>query len=338
MRDRIGAWQGTRRHVGFLIGALRPQTIGAGINGDLAIDAEDLALPIGVGRHPIMMIASVSAGQQMFVALLNPAHRVIELKRQRREYDFLGIEPGFWSKSTTHIGRDDSDTTLLEPENFTERDTQRVRRLRRGINHDLIEPVIAIGENAATLHRSSGLSVHPVFAANRDVRGPHGGFEVAALERPLLEQVVAEVFVHKAGASRARSRCSDHRVEWLKMNSDRGGEILSFCTRSRDAGGDRFADIPHFVSRKRGPRRRARANRLRHHPDRLDPWQVGGGEDPASSGGWHRNRAYNGVRVGAAQKYDLVGTAQRNVSDELTAAAQVPVVLLGGTDAPTPWP
>jgi hypothetical protein len=45
-----------------------------------------------------------------------------------------------------------------------------------------------------------------------------------------------------------------------------------------------------------------------------------------------------GMRVGAAQKYDLVGTAQRNVSDELTAAAQVPVVLLGGTDAPTPWP
>jgi hypothetical protein len=44
------------------------------------------------------------------------------------------------------------------------------------------------------------------------------------------------------------------------------------------------------------------------------------------------------VRVGAAQKYDLVGTARRNVSDELTAAAQVPVVLLGGTDAPTPWP
>ncbi|MFZ0020478.1 MAG: hypothetical protein WAL10_24435 [Acetobacteraceae bacterium] len=263
---------------------------------------------------------------------------MIELKRQRREYDFLGIEPGLWSKSTTHIGRDDSDTTLLEPENFAKRDTHRVRRLRRGINHDLIEPVVAIGENTPTLHRSSGLSVHPVFAANRDVRGPHGGFEVAALERPLLEQVVAEVFVHKAGASSARRRSSDHRVEWMKINSDSGGEILSFCTRSRDAGGDRFADIPHFVSRKRWPGRRTCAGRLRHHPDRLDPWQVGGGEDPASGGGWHRNRAYMGMRVGAAQKYDLVGTAQRNVSDELTAAAQVPVVLLGGTDAPTPWP
>ena len=81
----------------------------------------NLALPVGIGRYPIMMIAGVSAGQQMFVALLNPAHRVIELKRQRREYDFLGIEPGLWSKSTTHIGRDDSDTTLLEPENFAPR-------------------------------------------------------------------------------------------------------------------------------------------------------------------------------------------------------------------------
>ncbi len=253
---------------------------------------------------------------------------MIELKRQRREDDFLGIEPGLWPESTTHIGRNDSDTTLLEPENFAERDAHRVWRLRRGINHDLIEPVIAIGENTTTLHRSSGLSVHPVFAANRDVRGPHGGFEITALERPLLEQVVAEVFVHKAGASRARSRCGDHRVERLKINSDSGCEILSFCTRLPDAGGDGFADIPHFVSHKRWPGWRTCAGRLRHHPDRLDPWQVGGGEDPASGGGWHRNRANMGMRVGAAEKYDLVGTAQRNVSDELAAAAQMAVVLL----------
>ena len=107
MWDRIGAWQGTRRHVGFLVGTLRPQTIGSGINGDLAIDAEDLALPVGIGRYPIMMIAGVSAGQQRFVALLDPAHRVIQLERQRGEDDFLGIEPGLWPEFTTHIGRDD---------------------------------------------------------------------------------------------------------------------------------------------------------------------------------------------------------------------------------------
>ena len=148
------------------------------------------------------------------------------------------------------------------------------------------------------------------------------------VDRPLLEQIVAEVFVHEGGAAGARGRCIDHRVERPVVDGDGGGEVLGFGAGRRDAGGDRLADIAHLVGRERRPGRRAGAGRLRHHPDRLDPRQVGRGEDPAPRGGRDGDRADVGVGVRAAQEHDLLGTAQRDVRDELAAAAQVAIVLL----------
>ena len=60
--QRIGAGQGARRHIGFLIGPLRPQPIGAGIDDDLGLDAEDAALPVGIGGDLGVMIARMRRG------------------------------------------------------------------------------------------------------------------------------------------------------------------------------------------------------------------------------------------------------------------------------------
>ena len=152
MRDRIGAREATRRHVGFLIGTLRPHAIGAGIDGDLAIDAEDVTLPIGIRRDPVMMVARMRAGQQMFVAILDPAHGMVEFQRQRGQDDLLGIQPRLGSKATADIGRDNPDAAFLDPEDFAERDAHRMRRLGRGIDHDLVEAVVAIRQHAAAFH------------------------------------------------------------------------------------------------------------------------------------------------------------------------------------------
>ena len=50
-----------------------------------------MALPIGIGRHAVMMIAGMGAGQKMFIAFLDPAHWVIELQCQRGEDDLLRV-------------------------------------------------------------------------------------------------------------------------------------------------------------------------------------------------------------------------------------------------------
>ena len=275
-----------------------------------------------------MMIAGMGAGQQMFVAILDPAHRMVEFQRQRGEDDLFRIQPRLGSEAAADIGRHDPDAALLDPENLAERDAHRVRRLGRGVDHDFVEPVVAIREHAAALHRCAGLPVHAVFAADGDLGVARGGFDVAAGDRPLLEQVVTEVFVHQGGAAGARRLCIHHRVERPVVDGDGSGEVLGFGAGRRDAGGDRLADIAHLVGRERRPGRRAGAGRLRHHPDRLDPRQIGGGEYPAPRGGRDRDRADVGMRVRTAQEHDLLGAAQRDVGDELAAAAQVAIVLL----------
>ena len=201
------------------------------------------------------MIAGMGAGQQMFVAILDPAHRMVELQGERGQDDLFRIEPRLGSEAAADIGCHDADATLLDPENFSERDAHGVRRLGRGVDHDFVEPVVAIREHAAALHRCAGLPVHAVFAAHGDLGVARGGFDVAARDRPLLEQVVTEVFVHQRGAAGARGLCIHHRVERPVVDGDGGGDVLGFGAGRCDAGGDRLADVAHLVGRERRPGR-----------------------------------------------------------------------------------
>src|SRR4029077_5741907 len=99
MRDRIGARQAARRHVSFLIWPLWPQAVSAGIAGAFEIDAENMAEPISVSRDPIVMLAGMGAGQQMFVTIFDPAYRMVELQRQCGKDNLFGIKPRLGSKS-----------------------------------------------------------------------------------------------------------------------------------------------------------------------------------------------------------------------------------------------
>src|SRR5207248_396766 len=191
VRDRVRAGQGAPGHIGFLVWTLRPESVRAGIDDDLAIDPEHLALAVGIGGDLVMMVAGMSAGQQILAAVLDPAHGVIEFERQRREDDLFGIKPRLRAKPATDIGRDDPDAALLDPEDLAERDPHRVRRLRRGIDDNLVEPVVAIGQDGAAFHRRAGLPVHAVFAGDGDFRRARRGRDVTALDYPFEIEVVA---------------------------------------------------------------------------------------------------------------------------------------------------
>src|SRR3954452_9864783 len=100
-----------------------------------------------------MVVAGVRRRQEMLVAVLEPAHREIEFKRQRGEDDLLRIEPRLRAETAADIRGDDAYAALLQPEDLAERLPHRVRRLGRGVDHDLVEPVVAIGEYGPTFHR-----------------------------------------------------------------------------------------------------------------------------------------------------------------------------------------
>lgn len=119
MRDRVGAREATGYHVSFLVGTLRPHAIGAGIHDDLAIDVEDVALPIAIRGDPVMMVARMRAGQQMFTAILDPPHGMLEFQRQSGQDDLLGIQSCIGSKAAADIGRDNPNAAFFDPEDFS---------------------------------------------------------------------------------------------------------------------------------------------------------------------------------------------------------------------------
>jgi len=83
----------------------------------------------------------------MLAAVLDPAHRVIELQRKRRQDDFLGVKSRLRAKPAADIGRNDANGALINAQILGNRDPHHMRRLGRGIDHDFIEPMVAIGEH-----------------------------------------------------------------------------------------------------------------------------------------------------------------------------------------------
>ena len=162
-----------------------------------------------------------------------------------------------------------------------------MRRLRRGVDHDLVEPIVAIGEHAAAFERRARLPPHAEFAGRRDIGRARRGIDVAALQDMLDIEIVAPLLMHRVTAAAHVARRVDHRFQYLEIDRDGIGEVFRLAARGRDAGGDRLADIAHLVGGERRPGRRFGAGRLGHDPDRLKARQIGRGIYPALRLGWH---------------------------------------------------
>ncbi len=211
-----------------------------------------------------------------------------------------------------------------------------MRRLGRGVDHDLVEPVIARGQHGAAFQGRPRLPVHPVLAFDDDLRGLCRAVDIAGFDAPFEVEIVAPILVHQGAAATQRGRRIDDGIERLEIDGDARGEVLRQGAARRDAGGDRLADIAHLVGRQRRPRRRLGAAGLRHHPDRRHPRQIGRGEDMAARCMRHRDPADPGMGMRAAQEGHLLRAGQPYVRHELAAPAQVPVILPAqqrGTDA-----
>ena len=72
--------------------------------------------------------------------------------------------------------------TLLEAEHLGQPEPDDVRHLRRGIDHELVEAVVAIGQHRAALERNRDVPVHAVVAAHHDLGGARHLVDIAFLE------------------------------------------------------------------------------------------------------------------------------------------------------------
>ena len=81
---------------------------------------------------------------------------------QRGEHHLLRREPRLDAEAAADIGRDDPDTPLLEPEHLRQAEAKGVRCLRRAVDDELVEAMVAIGKDRAALERHGRLAVHAV--------------------------------------------------------------------------------------------------------------------------------------------------------------------------------
>ena len=161
----------------------------------------------------------------MLVAVLDPAHRVIELERQCRQDDLFRVEPGLGPEAAADIGRDDADAALLDVEDLGQCDAHGMRRLGRGIDNDFVEAIVAIGEHTAAFERRARLPLHAEFSGHRHFGRARRSVDVAGLQGVLDIKIVAPLLVHRMAAAAHVAGCVDHRLQYLEIDRDGVGKV-----------------------------------------------------------------------------------------------------------------
>ena len=283
-----------------------------------------------------MVVAGVSGRQEMLAAVLDPAHGMIEFERERGDRRLFRRQPRLRPETAAHVGRDDANVALLEPEHLGQSQPDDVRHLGRGVDDELVQPMVAIGQHRAPLERHRDMPVHAIGPAHHHVGGAGHLVEVALLEYPLDEQVVRPALVHQAGRLGQRGGRVDDCRQHLEIDADRIGEVLRFGAGRRDACGNGVADIADLLRCQRRIARDLEPVHLRHRPHLGEARQVARGEDASLGVGRDGDALDAGMRVRAADKGDVLRVRQPHVGHELSAPVQVARVFLAqqrGADA-----
>ena len=246
VREIVEAGQ-DRAHLSRLqAGGERIGRVGAGIDGGLAVERQQAAVGVGVGREDVVVLAAVGVGGEAFAAVLDPPERRAELARGPGERDLLGQQDALVAEAAADIGRDHADLALVQPQAFGEARAHDVRLLRRGVHDELAEPRLPLGDHAAALERAHGLARGAQLARDGD-----GGLGLDGLEVDVdgggEKEVVAPVLVHQRRARLAAGQHVGDDGQRIEIELDLGGEVFGLGPRRRDAHGDELADVAHLA-------------------------------------------------------------------------------------------
>src|SRR5262245_65327820 len=117
-----------------------------------------------------MVLAAIGAGDEMFAAILDPAHRVAATHGKPAETNLLRKQDAFVAKSPADVRRDDADLALVEAETLGEPGAHDVRHLTSRVDRQLLEPRVPEGDNAAPLDRRHALPSGADLAGDLDRR------------------------------------------------------------------------------------------------------------------------------------------------------------------------
>ena len=91
-----------------------PRGIRAGVDDDVAFEAENAPIGVGVGDNLAMVVATIGVAHERLVTILNPSHGPPQLHRGPRNADGFALDIGLEPERCTHIGRDDAKAPLAD--------------------------------------------------------------------------------------------------------------------------------------------------------------------------------------------------------------------------------
>ncbi len=220
--------------------------VGAGIDGCLAVERQQATIGIGVGCQNVMVLAAVGVGSEAFAAILQPAQGCAELAGRPRQRDLLGQKYSFVAEATADIGGDDPDLALAQPQTFREPGAHDVRLLGGGVDDELTEARVPLGDDAAALEGAHGLTGGAQLARHR-----HGGLGLDRLEIHIRGagevEVVAPVLVDERRAGTTRGQHVGNDGQRLEVDFDFGGHVLCLGARGRGTERDQLADVAYLA-------------------------------------------------------------------------------------------
>ena len=184
-------------------------------------------------------------------AELKPAHRTIEIPRQRRDHRLLGVRHQLRAECATDVGADDADLRLRQAQGLGDLAADVERDLRRSPHPDAAFAV-GLRDDSVALDRNRREPLVDEPAAHDDV---------SALERAVFADVelegyvVALVGMHERRARIGSCGAVDKGCEWLVIDHHLCRRVDGLLSGFAHGNGDRVAHELHALAAQPWPRR-----------------------------------------------------------------------------------
>jgi hypothetical protein len=203
VREVVEARQDRGDLAGLQAGGEGIGRVGAGIDACLAVERQQAAVAVGVSRQDVVMLAAVGVGGEALTPVLDPPQRRADLARGPGQRDLLGEQNPLVAEAAADVGRHDADLALVDAETLGEARAHDVRLLGGGVDDQLAQPRMPMGDHAAAFDRAHDLARGAQLARHRHGSLGFDGLEVTSM-LVVRKRLSAPVLVHQRRPGLAR--------------------------------------------------------------------------------------------------------------------------------------
>ena len=207
-------------HAGIAAGRERPNRIGADIDRDVRLEAQNLAFRGHIGFEGVDVLAGMDAGDEMLAPIFDPLHGAAGANGEPRQQYFFGEDMPFDAEPAADLGRNDVDPVLRPAQFLGEIRPQEVRNLGRRPDRQDLGRGIECCDDAAAFERHARLPLIAIGAADDVPRLRLRRSKIAASAGLLDEQIAAPAFEQGRCAGRKCGRDVGHNRQRLVRDID----------------------------------------------------------------------------------------------------------------------